>query len=79
MLQTPPFSQPNFIGALANLRKEWQSAAGDTSLLSIPGSVGLILVDLLNGLGMSTDVQIEILGAELFQEVQIKVNDSNQK
>lgn len=78
MLQTPPCSQSNFIGAIANLRKEWQTAAGDTSLLSTPGSVGLILADLVKGLDLSTDVQIEILGADLFQEVQNKLNNSNQ-
>ena len=51
---------------------------GDTSLLSMSGSVGLILADLVKGLDLSTDVQIEILGADLFQEVQNKLNNSNQ-
>jgi len=74
MLQTPPNQQLHLIGTLANLRKEWQTAAGNASLLSMRGSVGLILADLVNGLGLPTDIQIEILGADLFQEVQEKLD-----
>ena len=77
MLQTSPNQQPHLVGALANLRKEWQTAAGNASLLSIRGSVGLILADPVNGLGLPTDIQIEILGADLFQEIQNKLNGSN--
>ncbi len=77
MLQTSPNQQPHLVGTLANLRKEWQTAAGNASLLSIRGSVGLILADLVNGLGLPTDIQIEILGADLFQEIQNKLNGSN--
>ena len=77
MLQTSPNQHPHLVGALANLRKEWQTAAGNASLLSIRGSVGLILADLVNGLGLPTDIQIEILGADLFQEIQNKLNGSN--
>ena len=77
MLQTSLNQQLHLVGALANLRKEWQTAAGNASLLSIRGSVGLILADLVNGLGLPTDIQIEILGADLFQEIQNKLNGSN--
>ena len=74
MFQTPPIPQPQVIHALANFRREWQSAAGDTSLLTIQGSVGLILADLVRELGLPAETQIEILGADLFTEVQEKLD-----
>jgi len=74
MFQTHPIPQPQVVHALANLRREWQSAAGETSLLTIRGSVGLILADLVRELGMPAETQIEILGADLFQEVQEKLD-----
>lgn len=78
MLQTPPNLQIHLIGMLTNLRKEWQDAAGSSSLLSTQESVGLILADLVNGLSLPVEVQIEILGAHLFQEIQNKLDDSSQ-
>jgi hypothetical protein len=74
MFQTHPIPQPQVVHALANLRREWQSAAGESSLLTIRGSVGLILADLVRELGMPAETQIEILGADLFQEVQEKLD-----
>ena len=78
MFQTPPIPQSQVVHVLATLRREWQSAAGDTSLLIIPGSVGLILADLVRELGMPAETQIEILGADLFQEVQEKLDSPKQ-
>lgn len=78
MFQTPPIPQPQVIHALANFRREWQSAAGNASLLTIQGSVGLILADLVRELGMPAETQIEILGADLFTEVQEKLGSPEQ-
>lgn len=58
------------VGPLANLRKEWQAAAGDTSLLQTEGNVGLILADLVKGLDLPTDLQAEVLGDDLYRELQ---------
>ncbi|MBI5954937.1 MAG: hypothetical protein HY865_25025 [Chloroflexi bacterium] len=78
MFQTPPIPQLQVIHALANFRREWQSAAGSASLLTIQGSVGLILADLVRELGMPAGTQIEILGADLFTEVQEKLGSPEQ-
>jgi hypothetical protein len=67
MLQHP---QNPVIGPLANLRKEWQAAAGNSSLLHTEGNVGLILADLVKGLDLSADLQAEILGDDLYRELQ---------
>ncbi len=78
MFQTHPIPQPQVVYALASLRREWQSAAGDTSLLTIRGSVGLILADLVRDLGLPAETQIEILGADLFMEVQNELDSHKQ-
>ncbi len=71
---------PHFyiIHALARVRQEWQNAAQGDSLLSIEGNVGLILADLVSGLDLSTEAQIEVLGADLFREVQSLSNTPDQ-
>jgi hypothetical protein len=80
MFQSSPTIDPiPIVGALASIRKEWQDAAFGDSLLSIEGNVGLILADLINGLGLPVDVQVEILGADLFREMQDLLTVSSQQ
>lgn len=78
MLQITHPPQSHIISALARVRQEWQDAAQGDSLLSIEGNVGLILADLVNGLDLSTEAQIEVLGADLFREVQFLSNAPDQ-
>ena len=74
MLQHP---QNPVVGPLANLSKEWQAATGDSSLLNTEGNVGLILADLVNGLDLPTDLQAEVLGDELYRELQELLDAAN--
>lgn len=78
MLQAIDPPQSHIISALARVRQEWQDAAQGDSLLSIEGNVGLILADLVNGLELSAEIQIQILGADLFREVQFLSNTPDQ-
>ena len=72
MLQVPTNfhpTHPQVISVLSRLRQEWQEATEGTSLLEAHGNIGLILADLINGFGLSTDDQRQILGIELFSEL----------
>jgi hypothetical protein len=74
MLKIFPSTQSHFINVLARIRQEWQDATGGISLLAIDGNVGLILADLVNSLELSTEEQIQVLGAELHKEIQDLTN-----
>lgn len=78
MLQTIQSPQSHIVNALARVRKEWQDAAQGDSLLSIDGNVGLMLADLVSVLGLPVESQVEILGADLFREVQALSNTTDQ-
>ncbi len=78
MLQTIQSPQSHIVSALARVRQEWQDAAQGDSLLSIDGNVGLMLADLVSVLGLPVEAQMEILGADLFREVQTLSNASHQ-
>jgi len=78
MLQTIQSPQSHIVSALARVRQEWQDAAQGDSLLSIDGNVGLMLADLVSVLGLPVESQVEILGADLFREVQTLSNTTDQ-
>lgn len=73
MLQTltaQALPQAKIIATLTRLRQEWQEATAGTSLLETDGNMGLILADLLNGFEMNAHDQCQILGNELFHDLQ---------
>jgi len=70
MLQMPLTDRPKLISALSTLRQEWQEAAHGQSLLEVQGNVALMLADLVNSFGLATHEQSQVLGPELFSEVQ---------
>ena len=70
MLQTPLTNQPQLVSVLALLRQEWQEAANGQSLLDVEGNVALMLADLVNSFGLATHEQAQVLGPDLFNEVQ---------
>lgn len=73
MLQTlsaQATTQAKIIATLTNLRQEWQEATAGTSLIETDGNMGLILADLLNGFELDDHDQRQILGNELFRELQ---------
>ena len=74
MLQIFPPPEHQIISALARIREEWQDAIAGTSLLSVDGNVGLILADLVSGLGLSTEEQVQVLGIQLHKEIQDLTN-----
>jgi hypothetical protein len=53
------------IRAIATLRQDWEASA-EGSLLGIEGSVGLILSDIVNLIGLKPEEQIEALGQQLY-------------
>lgn len=72
MLQTLPTSTPRvqLIDSLARIRQEWQGVAGENSLLEVEGNMGMLLADLINGVGLQIDEQARVLGPDLFREMQ---------
>ena len=57
------------ISTLTHLRQEWQDATVGVSLLETNGNIGLMLADLINGLGLEAQEQQQILGNDLFHEL----------
>ena len=70
MLQTPHTNRTQLVSVLSTLRQEWQEAANGQSLLNVEGNIALILADLVNSFGLATHEQSQVLGSELFSEVQ---------
>ena len=69
MFQTTPNPRGQLIATLSTFRQEWQEAADGKSLIETEGNVGLILADLVNSFGLSTQEQSLVLGGELFEEM----------
>jgi len=70
MIQTPPTNNKHFVVVLSTLRQEWQEAANGNSLLNVEGNIALILADLINSFGLTPNEQSQVLGADLFGEIQ---------
>lgn len=69
MLQAPSIQNFQIVSTLTRIRREWQDAAGSSSLIEVEGNMGMLLADLINGIGLGTDEQAQVLGADLFQEM----------
>lgn len=70
MLQTPVIQRMQLVNALTRIRQEWQDATSGESLFEVEGNMGMLLADLVNNVGFSIDEQVQVLGTELFQEMQ---------
>lgn len=70
MLQTPATHHFQLVTTLSRIRQEWQDAADGKSLVEVEGNMGMLLADLLNGIGLGTSEQVQVLGEDLFQEIQ---------
>ena len=57
------------IAGIAQIRQEWEDLAGDQSLIQVNGSVGLMLADIVQALGLTTEEQTQALGPDLAQEI----------
>ncbi len=70
MLQNPVNTRFQLVSTLSRIRQEWQAATGTSSLIEVEGNMGRLLADLINGLGLGATEQIQVLGGELYQEMQ---------
>lgn len=70
MLQTLVVQRMQLVNSLTKIRQEWQDATSGESLLEVEGNMGMLLADLINNIGLSIDEQTQVLGTELFQEMQ---------
>ena len=52
MLQTQTTPHFQLVNSLARIRQEWQEAASGNSLLEVEGNMGMLLADLINGMGL---------------------------
>lgn len=68
-----PQARVQMLEKLASLRKEWEVAAGNNSLLDITASTGLILLDIATHLELSTDERLIFLGQRLEREIATKI------
>lgn len=69
MFQPPSTQRFQLVGTLTRIRQEWQDAAGSSSLIEVEGNMGMLLADLINGVSLGIDEQIQVLGPELFHEM----------
>ena len=77
MLQNPVNTRYQLVSTLTRIRQEWQEAAGRTSLIEVEGNMGMLLADLINGLGLGVTEQIQILGGDLHLEMQDFLHSPN--
>jgi hypothetical protein len=70
MLNTSATPRFQIVTSLSRIRQEWQDAADGNSLIEVEGNMGMLLADLINGIGLKTSEQVQILGKDLFQEMQ---------
>lgn len=70
MLQNPATTRFQLVSTLSRIRQEWQEAAGSASLIEAEGNMGMLLADLINGLGLGAAEQVQVLGGELYQDLQ---------
>ena len=70
MLQNPVTPHFQLVTTLSRIRQEWQDAADGKSLVEVEGNMGMLLADLLNGISLGTSEQVQVLGKDLFQELQ---------
>lgn len=78
MLQNPVTPRFQLVTTLSRIRQEWQDAANGNSLIEVEGNMGMLLADLINGIGLRTSEQIQILGTDLYQEMQDFLRSSDQ-
>ena len=73
-------SRPEVVDSLARFRQEWQASVDGQSLMDVQASVGLMLVDVVMLIGLSSNEQQAVLGVELrrefFQAVKRRSNNS---
>lgn len=67
--QTTSSTQSNIVKVLTTLRSEWENVANGQSLVTVNGSIGLILFDIVGRLGLSTEDASVLLGPKLFIEL----------
>ncbi len=60
--------------SLSAFRQEWESVAGNGSLIDVSASVGLMLFDFTSRLGLTPEEQVQVLGEQLFIAALRKVN-----
>ena len=70
MLQNPATTRFQLVSTLSRIRQEWQEAIGSSSLIETEGNMGMLLADLINGLGLGAAEQVQVLGGDLYQEMQ---------
>jgi hypothetical protein len=69
-IRTPEITHSSVANVLAEFRQEWELAAEEQDLIAIQGSIGLLLIDLVIGLGFRPSEQIHVLGSKLYAELQ---------
>ena len=64
-----PSDRTRIVLALADLRQEWQRAIRGGSLLKVETPVGLLLSDIADRLGLTSQERYVFLGGKLINEV----------
>jgi len=54
------------IDGLTHIRQEWEEASGGLPLEEVQGSIGFLLVDIVNALGLLPEEAAQVLGSAAF-------------
>jgi len=57
------------VQALTSIRKEWEEAADGMSLSAMQTSVGLLMMDIVSAIKLTSDEQMRVLGDNLVSEL----------
>ncbi len=67
--------QTQILDSLSTLRKDWETAAGENSLMDVTASVGLLLHDIVTKLDLSPEERLLVLGKRLEQEIAVLIGE----
>ena len=78
-LEGVPDTQPSYraqiVQSLAEFRREWETHAEDKSLIDIDASVGLLLSDIAERLGLSLQERHVLLGGKLAKQINVFIEE----
>lgn len=66
---TQPSYRAQIVQSLAKFRSEWQEIAEGKSLIEFEASVGLLLADIADRLGLSPEERDVLLGSKLAKQI----------
>ncbi len=75
-IQPTVITRSNLVDTMAVIRREWQEATQNGNLLDVSGSIGFLLVDLVDSLDFTREEKVKALGGFLYKWVESFLDNS---